>query len=318
MDIATMAVGGSALAVAFFLAGFAGLAVFFLPVLLTSYAFRVYATQTKEQMERLESMVAERTRELRQTNDELQRLDQRRAEFISVLNHEMRTPLTSIIGFAELLLTERRGPLTKRQKTYITQVKDGGERLLRLVNEVLDWSRIEAGEMAGNIETIRLAAMLKDIWSHLRPLADEKHLRMTMDLPKTLPEFQSNPDALNQIISNLLSNAIKYTPNGGALTVRANAGGDPLTMNVAVADTGIGISQEDLPMVFDRFFRVGSAEVQEITGTGLGLAIVKGMVDAMGGEIIAESELGQGSCFTLSLPLVEAEPEQEIPAPETA
>ncbi len=285
IHIGVMLIGGWALALGVQKAGFVGLVIFFLPVALSSYAFRLYVRHTEEQMARLEEIVQERTRELR--------------EFFSVINHEMRTPLSSIQGYTELLLSMKGEDLVEHAPLFLKTIRRNTRVLLGLVNNILDLSKIEAGGLDLQLRPTELAKAVEGAWEIVRPLAEQKELAFEVDLPEELPPVQADPERLQQILLNLLSNAVKYTEEGRVgVRARREAG----RVRVEVWDTGPGIPPEDLPRIFDRFYRVKD-ERQKAGGTGLGLAIVRYLVEAHGGEIQVQSQVGQGTTFSFTLPI---------------
>jgi GAF domain-containing protein/DNA-binding response OmpR family regulator/HAMP domain-containing protein/two-component sensor histidine kinase len=223
-------------------------------------------------------------------------------EFISTVSHELRTPMTSIKGYTDLLFSERVGILSDQQRHFVRVIKNNADRLTALVNDILDISRIETGRLRLQIESLDMAALIQTVADSFRGQMVEKSLKLTLDLPSSLPPVCGDEGRVTQILENLTSNAWKYTPEGGEVTVRVRVEGHFL--RVDVADTGIGIDPKDLPHVFERFFRTDQAEVQAVDGSGLGLSIVKMFVDLLGGKIWVESELNRGSTFSFTLPLV--------------
>jgi signal transduction histidine kinase len=305
MNIASMVVGGGGLALGYQLAGLLGAGVFFLPILLTIYAFNLYVRQTKTQMDHLEEIIAERTEELTRANDELRHADRVKTSFFSVINHEMRSPLTAIIGYAALLASHT--VLSPDQQAFLRPIQTGSERLLDLVNNLLDIARIEDGRLAITPEAMRLRPVLTDCLAVVKPMADEKHLAIDACISPELPAVWGDPKRVGQILTNLLGNAVKYTPDTGQITITACENGAGDVVEVSVQDNGIGIPSEQLPHIFDRFSRVERPEMQDTVGTGLGLSIAKGLVEAHGGNIWVESEEGRGSCFHFSLPVAQGD-----------
>ena len=317
MNVLSMVVGGGALAMGYQIAGVLGVGVFFLPLLLTFYAFRLYVTQTKAQMARLEEIVAERTQDLENANEELKRLDRHKTSAFSVINHEMRTPLTAIIGYVDLLLA--RDPLTSDQEHMLSTIRNNSHRLLDLVNNILDISRIEDGKLTLVRRSIGVLPAVTQALDVVKPIAHKKHIAVNVDMAPEIPDIWGDAKRVHQILVNLLSNAVKYTPDTGAVTlaVRHNETSD--TVEISVSDTGIGIPADLLPDIFDRFSRVERPEIQQTVGTGLGLSIAKGLVEAHGGEIWVDSEEGLGTCFTFTLPIgTERPPVLATPLPEQA
>jgi signal transduction histidine kinase len=307
MNLLSMVVGGGGLAVGYQIAGLVGVSVFFLPLTLTIYAFRLYVAQTKAQMTRLEEIIAERTQDLEKANEELRRQDRAKTNFFSVINHEMRTPLTAIYGYTELLLLGR-DALSERQHQMLRHIKDSSHRLMELVNNILDIARIEDGRLTIVPEKMEVLPAIEKAVAVVQPMADQKHIAVGIQVPSSLPPVWGDWERVNQILLNLLSNAVKYTPDTGSVTVSASPNATPNTVKICVSDTGIGIPADQLPHIFDRFSRVERPEIQHIVGTGLGLSIAKGLVEAHGGEIWVESEEGRGTCFTFTLPVAEQLP----------
>lgn len=306
MGILGMIVGGGGLALGYQIAGVFGLAVFFLPIALTIYAFRLYVRQTKAQMAHLEEIIAERTENLQGVNEELQRLDRLRMNFFSVINHEMRTPLTAIMGYTDLLFDNL--PLTAHQLDIVHTVQDNTRRLLNLVNNLLDISRLEDGRLMIRSEVLAVTTVIDRALTAIKPMADEKRISIAVDVPDTIPNIYGDPRRVDQILVNLLNNAIKYTPDTGSIVLAAQRDGSAGLVQISVADTGIGIPADLLPEIFDRFVRAEQVEKAHIVGSGLGLSIAKGLVEAHGGNIWAESEEGHGATFTFTLPVAESIP----------
>jgi signal transduction histidine kinase len=241
------------------------------------------------------------------------------------MSHELRTPLNSILGFSELLTTARHGRLTEKQARYVQNIHTSGEHLLALINDLLDLSKVEAGKIEIRPETFVLSEALVGALTQIRPQADAKDLRLSLHAEEAPLTLNADPLRFKQIVFNLLSNALKFTPNGGTITVTARRGSrgegpgssdaSPLNpkpstlypgdfIEIAVSDTGIGITAEDLPKLFQPFTQLESPFVKRHQGTGLGLALTKYLVELHGGSIWAESAgEGLGSTFTVCLPL---------------
>lgn len=302
MNILGMIVGGGGLALGYQIAGALGLVVFFLPTAFTIYAFRLYVAQTKTQMERLEGTIAERTQDLQRVNEELRKSNQIKTSFVSVINHEMRTPVTAILGYAELLFSDKT-PLPSFHLDMMHRIQDQGQRLANLANNLLDISRLEEGELAFNLQPLDVAAIIDQTVAAIKPVAEQKHISIGVDLPDALPNICGDSQRVSQVLANFLSNAVKYTPDTGSVTVTAQVGDPAGMVKISVADTGVGISADMLPHVFDRFYRAEHDLRMNIVGIGLGLSVAKRLVEAQGGKIWAESEEGQGSTFTFALPI---------------
>lgn len=222
-------------------------------------------------------------------------------EFISTVSHELRTPMTSIKGYTDLLFLGMAGGLSDAQRSFLQIIKSNADRLTALVNDILDISRIETGRIRLTIESLDLGKIIGQVVRVFQEQYREKGVELEWQEPTDLPQVRGDADRVTQILNNLLANAWQYTPSGGRVSVRLYERDGFL--QVDVTDTGIGISAEDLPRIFDRFYRADHPVVQEVGGTGLGLAIVKMFVEMLGGEIWAESELGVGSVFSFTLPL---------------
>ncbi len=227
--------------------------------------------------------------------------DRAKSEFISTVSHELRTPMTSIKGYADLLMLGMAGPLSDQQKHFIGIIRNNAERMVALVNDLLDISRIESGRVQLDLRAVHIHEVVGQVVSTLQGRAQNKNIALQVNVPETLPPVWGDSNRVAQILTNLVSNAIQYTPPGGRVTVSAHPNGDML--EVSIADTGIGISKEDQRKIFDRFFRADDPLVQETPGTGLGLPITASLVQMHGGQIWVESELGEGSTFTFTLPL---------------
>lgn len=252
--------------------------------------------------------------ELRANHSKLQDLDRLKSEFVNAVTHELRTPLTSVIGYAELLEDEVSGPLTPSQREFVRQIQLGSRRLEYLLNDLLDFARLEAGTFRLRYETSDACAKVREVVESLKPLADVARLNLSIDCPDEPVLLLMDGQRMGQVLINFVSNALKFTPPGGAIVVRLSTDADHLRCEVE--DTGDGIAEEDLPKLFKRFSQL-KAGIAKGKGTGLGLAISKALVEAHGGAIGVTSELGRGSTFWFTLPLHPAEPGL-APAPTTA
>ncbi len=237
---------------------------------------------------------------LRDISD-LKRLAESRLEFLANVSHELRTPLTSIKGFAVTLLDELPPDSTARR--YVEIIEQETDRLSRLVDDVLDLSKIDAREITMDLRVLDLSGLIVQVVEQLLPRAAAGEVRLRYELPPSLPPVLCDPDQIQQVLLNLIDNAIKYTPAGGEIVV--SAWPEDRQVKVAVTDTGVGIPQDELPELFDRFYRVDKARSRALGGTGLGLAIVKDLVSEHGGTVSVDSKPGQGSKFTFSLTQVQ-------------
>jgi len=224
-----------------------------------------------------------------------------KSRFLAGMSHELRTPLNAILGFSELLEQELFGPLNPLQQEYVGNVLTSGRHLLTLVNDILDLSKVEAGRMTLAREWVDLAPMAESVLAVLRPLADKKDLRVEIEVPAGLPGMFVDPVRFKQVLFNLLSNALKFTPTGGHILL--SAGRSDTEILVAVRDSGIGIRPEDLGRLFREFERIEPAKGEVPEGTGLGLALTRRLVELHGGRIEVRSRVGEGSTFTVAIPL---------------
>jgi signal transduction histidine kinase len=249
----------------------------------------------------LEEELRRKNYQLEQQNLAVQETNRLKTEFVSMVSHELRTPLTSIQGYAELLLEDQQ--ITEEQRETLTIIKKNSDRLLGLVNDLLDLSRMEAGKLDLHRASLDLARLIPQVAGSLRPLIDAKRQRLRLDLGEALPPVWADQDRVTQILTNLISNAHKYTLVEGNITVAARQ--DDGFVRVDVSDTGIGLSPEDQARLFTKFFRAHERSPQAGGGTGLGLVICRLLVELHGGRITVSSAPGQGSTFSFSLPALE-------------
>lgn len=291
---------------------------------------------------RLFEEITEAATRLERANEELQELNRLKSDFIASVSHELRTPLASIMGYVDLMCDRETGSLNEEQAKYIEIIERNTDRLSRLINDILDISRIEAGRIDLVMTPMNLGDIVQDVALTVQPQAQAKGLRLNVSVADDLPVTQGDPDRIKQVVVNLLSNAIKFTPRSGRVDVhgygiRVDEGHvEPLTAGPAppsrslalgegdwlltqVIDTGMGIPKEALDRVFEKFYQVKDDISRRVGGSGLGLSIARGIVRAHGGEIWAESPgQGQGSIFTFAVPVVAGEPRpsyQETLAP---
>jgi signal transduction histidine kinase len=239
--------------------------------------------------------------QLEQQNLVIQEANRLKTEFVSMVSHELRTPLTSIQGYAELLLEDAQ--IAGEERESLAIVKKNADRMLGLINDLLDLSCMEAGKINLQRTSLDLARLIPEVAGSLRPLIEAKRQRLRLDIGDALPAVWADADRVTQILTNLVSNAHKYTPVEGSISVAARR--DDGFVRVDVSDTGIGLSPEDQAQLFSKFFRAPDRSTQAATGTGLGLAITRSLVELHGGRITVSSAPGQGSTFTFSLPALE-------------
>ena len=231
---------------------------------------------------------------------ERRKLDLLKQQFLSILSHELRTPINAIMGFASVLDDEVTGPQTAEAHRFLQRILNGADVLLTLIDDLLDMSRLQAGRFHLSPELIAFDAVMVEVCDSLRPLAEQKHIQLTCRLATGVPRVFADPQRVRQILVNLIGNAIKFTPEGGRVAVcdvRDEAG-----VRVEVEDTGIGIAEADLGKLFIPFTQLDMSNTRRAGGTGLGLSICKSLVAAHGGRIGVRSRLGEGSTFWFTLP----------------
>jgi PAS domain S-box-containing protein len=255
----------------------------------------------------LERRVFLRTSELAEARDRAEAADRTKSVFLATMSHELRTPLNSIIGFTGLLLQGLAGPLNAEQTKQLRMVKDSGQHLLALINDVLDISKIEAGQIEIANARFDLSESIKKVVQTVTPLADKKQLPLITQIAPDVRRITNDRRRVEQILLNLLSNAIKFTEQGEVALTAEIVPGTPhipqSAVRISVADTGLGIKREDLEKLFQPFRQLDSGLTRQHEGTGLGLAICKRLVERLGGTITVESEWGKGSTFRFTLPI---------------
>lgn len=227
-----------------------------------------------------------------------------KAEFLAVMSHELRTPLNSIGGYVDLLEMELQGPLTDGQRSDLQRIKRSQEHLLRIITDILNYTRLEATELHYDMVDVPVRALISELDAIIGSLARAKSLEYSCELPSGAVFVRTDPDKLRQILVNLLSNSVKFTAAGGRVTVRCSEQRDSVAIDVE--DTGQGIPSDKLDAVFEPFVQLDSGLTRTTDGTGLGLAISRGLARGMGAHLSVRSEVGVGSVFTLTLPLSRA------------
>jgi signal transduction histidine kinase len=264
--------------------------------------------ERKKAEERLESerqsladQVSVQTAELRKTNAELAHAVRLKDEFLASMSHELRTPLNAILGIAEGLLDQFYGSLNERQIRSVQLVEHSGRHLLALINDILDVSKIESGELMLEKETVPVSSICAGSLQFIKLAASKKNITVHSEIDEQVTYIQADSRRLKQILINLLSNAVKFTPDHGAVGLQVAGDPENEVAQFTVWDTGIGIAQEDIPRIFRPFVQLDSSLSRQFPGTGLGLSLVKRMTEMHGGTVSVDSAPGRGSRFTVSL-----------------
>jgi signal transduction histidine kinase len=237
--------------------------------------------------------------ELAQTNMALFESNKLKGDFLATMSHELRTPLNSILGFSDVLLSGE--TLTEKQRRWVSNIQSSGQKLLALINDILDLAKIEAGKMTIRLDSFNLHDVCDGLLNMFRPLAEKKNIDLRSQIEPDMPMLRQDMTKLQQILQNLLSNAIKFTPEGGRVLLKADA--DTKYVTISVMDTGVGVAKEEQDLVFQKFRQSGNPLTREHAGTGLGLSIVRELCKLLSGEVALQSELGRGSTFTVRLPM---------------
>ena len=274
----------------------------------------VAVTASMQKMLKLEHERAEMVSGLQAAKDDSDRERARAAsaghaksQFLSNMNHELRTPMNAILGFSELIKSKAFGDSIEKYTEYAEIIHESGQNLLSLINDMLDLAKIEGGRLSLREADVNVSSLIGEIVDASQPKAKESSISLVKKVAPRFPKVRADERGLRQIVSNLLSNALKYTPPGGCVTVFAQIEPDG-RLALGVEDTGIGIAKEDQAMVFDRFGQGRHDVTTADKGTGLGLAIVKGFAEAHDGKVVLESELGTGTRVTAYLPAARVRP----------
>ena len=264
-----------------------------------------HMTEAQSKLQLVNKDLDAKVDQLAQLNMRLYEMNRLKSDFLANMSHELRTPLNSIIGFSEVL--QGIDTLNDKQKRYAHNIRKSGRVLLDMINDILDLAKIEAGKMDLRLTEFRIGAVVHAQCDMVRSLSEEKNIDLAVDVQPDLPVMFQDQGKIQQIVLNLLSNAIKFTPEGGRITVRVARGTADERLQLSVADTGVGIAEEDRDIIFEKFRQsshsIGDGNLtREYTGTGLGLSIVMELCKLLGGEISFVSDLGRGSTFTVRLP----------------
>ncbi|MGW8177759.1 MAG: sensor histidine kinase [bacterium] len=267
-----------------------------------------FANQAKQWNEQMERRIEERTSKFQKMYEELKSLDEAKDRFLSSVTHELRTPLTSIRSFAEILVNYPHESAKTRREFYLI-IKRESERLSRLIDDVLDLSKIRSGKMEWHLKRLNVGSVIQKAIDAVSCLILEKDLRLVKEINERLPAFSADEDRIIQVLTNLLGNAIKFTAQGGEIRIAANllkgrrVEDERNLIHVSISDTGMGISKEDLSRIFDDYTQCPNTLSDTAKGTGLGLPICKEIVSRHRGNIWVESGEGKGSTFHITLPV---------------
>jgi signal transduction histidine kinase len=247
----------------------------------------------------MEQRIIKRTAELAAAMEKAQAADRIKSAFLATMSHELRTPLNSIIGFTGIMLQGLAGPLNEEQHKQMVMIQNSSRHLLSLINDVLDISKIEAGQLELSNNPFELRPSIEKMVKLISPLAEKKNLDLKLDIAENVGAIIADQRRLEQIILNLLNNAVKFTEKG---YVHISCRMENAMCILSVADTGIGMMQDELPKLFQPFYQIDSGTTRKAEGTGLGLSICRKILELMNGSIVAQSEFGKGSVFTISFP----------------
>ena len=277
---------------------------FILHPLLFGIVFGAMGTvrHNKEQkIEEFEKDLINKNIELENANARLRELDKLKSNFLSMVSHELRTPLTTIQGYITFLNTEKPGALTPEQKEYLKISEETADTLNHLIEELLDLSKIESGEFKVNLTGIDMAEVINKAVASLRIFANAQGVILENNLPRDLPLVLADKERILQVVINLMENAIKFNRQEGKVSISANSKAEVHKITFCVLDTGIGIPQDKLDKIFDKFYQVDSSGKRKYGGCGLGLAITKSIVELHRGKVWVESKAGEGSKFFFEL-----------------
>jgi signal transduction histidine kinase len=276
--------------------------------------------QVRHHAEELETRIGERTKELRQLNQQLEQASRHKSDFLANMSHELRTPMNAIIGFTKLVMRRSKEQLPQKQYDNLQKSLSSAEHLLTLINQILDLSKIEAGRLEIYPARFRLRTVIEECIRTVEPMIKPESVALSSDVAGDLPDLYSDRDKLKQIVLNLLSNAIKFTERG---QIRLAAKGDKEWIAMEVADTGPGIPRDKFEFIFEEFRQMDGGATRQRGGTGLGLSISRHLAHLLGGDILVDSVVGQGSTFTIRVPTTlhgagKPESDEAMPIAETA
>jgi signal transduction histidine kinase len=253
--------------------------------------------------------------QLERVNQELKKLDEMKSDFFALASHELKTPLTAVKSAIQLMLAGKTGKINRAQKRFLSMSDVNINRLAKVVNDLLDLSRIRFGNIEMKFEDLDLPDVVEFIITCFKPRAEEKSIVLKSEVPREFPAVYGDREKIEKILLNLVENAVKFTPEHGEVSLSARVVDGENKAVISVRDSGIGIRKDQLQDIFKKFHQVEESYHRSMNGTGLGLAITKGLVEAQRGEIWVESEVGKGSIFSFTLPISKSDSMAEIPGP---
>ncbi len=272
-------------------------------ITLLSENFNTMTQHLNESYTQLEHRVEQRTQELAEARDEAIEANKSKTEFVSVVSHELKLPMTSIKGYSDLMLSGATGELNENQKNFLTTIRNNVNRMATLVSDLADISRIESGNIRIEPRSVPVWDVADEVVNLTRTQIEQKKQKVILDMPAGLPKALCDRNRLSQILTNLISNANKYTPEGGVIQVEATQANSMI--QIKVQDNGLGMTAEDQEKLFSKFFRSADEKIREAPGTGLGLSITKNLIELQGGKIWFESEFRKGTTFYFTLPIAQ-------------
>jgi signal transduction histidine kinase len=270
-------------------------------ITILSENFNAMARNLGDSYASLEERVKQRTQELAEARDDAVAANKSKSEFVSVVSHELKLPMTSIKGYSDLMLSGATGQLNENQTTFLTTIRNNVNRMATLVSDLADISRIESGNMRLEPREVPVWDVIDEVVTLTRTQVTQKNQTVTVDIPQELPKAWCDRNRLAQILTNFVSNANKYTPEGGAIVVQAIRTNGMI--QVKVQDNGLGMTPEDQQKLFSKFFRSADDKIREAPGTGLGLSITKNLIELQGGKVWFESEFRKGTSFYFTVPI---------------
>ena len=257
--------------------------------------------RSNAQLDHSAKLLIRRDLELSRANEKLLQLDRMKSEFVALVTHQLRTPLSGIKWSLSMILNGEMGEMSPEQKTYLLKTYESNERMIDLINDLLQADRLESGMMRFSFQPTPILDLIDNILIEVSPLAEHKKIRLTYASREEVPTLSIDPQNMRVVLQNLLENAIKYTPAGGDVTIGVHNKGH--CVEIVVKDSGIGIPAKDQKNIFQRFYRAPNAVLTETVGSGLGLYIVKNIIDHHKGTIAFTSERGKGTMFSITLPV---------------